>query len=63
MNVDLSKRIGITGLLSTKVKQKHVFTIFHKNEYGDRQVTILDFNKKEFVLPIKEAPSDSTKIK
>ena len=46
MNVDLSKRIGITGLLSTKVKQKHVFTIFHKNEYGDRQVTILDFNKK-----------------
>ena len=63
MDVGLAKRIGIIGLLFTKVEHQHVFTIIHKDEYGDRQVAILDFDNKEFVLPIKAALSDITEIK
>ncbi len=32
-------------------------------ELGDRQVAILDFDNKEYVLPIKAALSDITEIK
>ena len=63
MDVGLAKRIGIIGLLFTKVEHQHVFTIIHKDEYGDRQVAILDFDNKEFVLQIKAALSDITEIK
>ena len=45
MDVGLAQRIGIIGLLFTKVEHQHVFTIIHKDEYGDRQVAILDFDK------------------
>ena len=58
-----SSKVGIIGLLFTKVEHQHVFTIIHKDEYGDRQVAILDFDNKEFVLPIKAALSDITEIK
>ena len=63
MDVGLAQRIGIIGLLFTKVEHQHVFTIIHKDEYGDRQVAILDFDNKEYVLPIKAALSDITEIK
>ncbi len=63
MDVGLAQRIGIIGLLFTKVEHQHVFTIIHKDEYGDRQVAILDFDNKEFVLPIKAALSDITEVK
>ena len=63
MDVGLAKRIGIIGLLFTKVEHQHVFTIVHQDEYGDRKVAILDFDNKEFVLPIKAALSDITEIK
>ena len=63
MDVGLAQRIGIIGLLFTKVEHQHVFTILHKDEYGDRKVSILDFDNKEYVLPIKAALSDITEIK
>ena len=63
MDVGLASRIGIIGLLFTKVEHQHVFTIIYKDEYGDRKVAILDFDNKEFVLPIKAALSDFTEVK
>ena len=61
--MELASRIGIIGLLFTKVEHQHVFTIVYRDEYGDRKVAILDFDNKEFVLPIKSALSDLTEIK
>ena len=49
-------------LILTKVENQYVFTIIHKDEYGDRQVAILDFDNKEFIFPIKEALLDITEI-
>jgi len=62
-DMELASRIGIIGLLFTKVEHQHVFTIVYRDEYGDRKVAILDFDNKEFVLPIKSALSDLTEIK
>ncbi len=63
MDSDLARRIGIFGLLFTKVEHKHVFSIVYKDEYGDRKVALLDFDQKQYVLPMKSALSDITEIK
>ena len=63
MDTDLASRIGIIGLLFKKVEHQHVFTIVYKDEINDRQVAILDFDDKQYVLPIKAALSDYSEIK
>lgn len=54
----LAGRIGIIGLLFTKVEQNHVFTIIYNDEFGDRQSALLTFDDKQYVLPMKSALSD-----
>jgi len=63
MDADLASRIGIIGLLFKKVEHQHVFTIVYRDEFNDRQVAILDFDDKQYVLPIKAALSDYSEIK
>ena len=60
--MDLARRIGIIGLLFKKVEHQHVFTIVYRDNFGDRQRAILDFDDKQFVMPIKSALSDVTEI-
>ncbi len=62
MDTDLASRIGIIGLLFTKVEHQHIFTIVYRDEFGDRKVAILDFDDKQFVLPIKAALAEVTEI-
>jgi len=59
----LASRIGILGLLFTKVEHVHVFTIVYKDEFGDRNTVLLDFDNKEYVLPMKSALSETSEIK
>ena len=61
-DVNLARRIGIIGLLFKKVEHQHVFTIVYRDDFGDRQVAILDFDDKQFVMPIKSALADATEI-
>ena len=61
-NWDLASRIGIIGLLFTKVEQNHVFTIVYKDEFGDRQSALLTFDDKQYVLPMKAALSDIKEV-
>ena len=61
-DVSLARRIGIIGLLFKKVEHQHVFTIVYRDDFGDRQVAILDFDDKQFVMPIKSALADATEI-
>ena len=63
MNSALASRIGIIGLLFTKIEHQHIFTIVYKDEFDDRKVAILDFDNKEYVLPIKAALSEVSEIK
>ena len=63
MDVDLASRIGIIGLLFTKVEHQHVFTIIYNDEFGDRKVAILDFDQKQYVLPIKAALSEVSELR
>ena len=63
MNSDLASRIGIIGLLFTKIEHQHIFTIVYTDEFNDRKVSILDFDNKEYVLPIKAALSEVTEVK
>jgi len=58
----LAARIGIIGLLFTKVEHMHVFTIIYRDEFGDRQTALLDFDNKEYVLPMKAALSEAKEI-
>ena len=62
MNSALVARIGIIGLLFTKIEHQHIFTIVYKDEFDDRKVAILDFDNKEYVLPIKAALSEVTEV-
>ena len=62
MNSALAARIGIIGLLFTKIEHQHIFTIVYKDEFDDRKVAILDFDNKEYVLPIKAALSEVTEV-
>ena len=59
---DLASRIGIVGLLFTKVEHVHVFTIVYRDEFGDRQTTLLDFDNKEYVLPMKAALGEAKEV-
>ncbi|MCP9876602.1 hypothetical protein [Cyanobium sp. Tous-M-B4] len=59
---DLAGRIGIIGLLFTKVEHIHVFTIVYRDEFGDRQTTLLDFDNKQYVLPMKAALAEAKEI-
>jgi len=63
MDVDLASRIGIIGLLFKKVEHQHVFTIIYTDEFGDRKVAILDFDQKQYVLPIKAALSEVSELR
>lgn len=58
----LASRIGIIGLLFTKVEHMHVFTIVYRDEFGDRQTALLDFDNKEYVLPMKAALSEAKEV-
>lgn len=58
----LASRIGIIGLLFTKVEHKHVFAIIYKDEFGDRGNVLLDFDNKEYVLPMKAALSEAKEV-
>ena len=58
----LASRIGIIGLLFTKVEHMHVFTIVYHDEFGDRQTALLDFDNKEYVLPMKAALSEAKEV-
>ena len=58
----LASRIGIIGLLFTKVEHIHVFTIVYRDEFGDRQTALLDFDNKEYVLPMKAALSEAKEV-
>ena len=40
-----------------------VFTIIYNDEFGDRKVAILDFDQKQYVLPIKAALSEVTELR
>jgi hypothetical protein len=51
----LASRIGILGLLFTRVEHEHVFTIVYLDEFGDRQVALLDFDNIQYVAAMKEA--------
>lgn len=51
----LASRIGILGLFFTKVEHEHVFTIVYLDEFGDRQVALLDFDEYQYVAPMKTA--------
>lgn len=51
----LASRIGILGLLFTKVEHEHLFTIVYLDEFGDRQVALLDFDDFQYVAPMKKA--------
>lgn len=62
MDAGLASRIGIIGLLFTKVEHMHVFTIVYKDDFGDRQTLILDFDDNQYVQPIKAALSDATEV-
>ena len=62
MNSALAARIGIIGLLFTKLEHQHIFTIVYKDEFDDRKVAILDFDNKEYVLPIKAALSEVSEV-
>ncbi len=62
MDSALASRIGIIGLLFTKIEHQHIFTIVYQDEFGDRKVAILDFDNKEYVLPIKASLSEITEI-
>ena len=59
----LASRIGILGLLFTKVEHMHVFTIVYKDEFGDRNTVLLDFDNKEYVLPMRAALSETIEVK
>jgi len=59
---ELANRIGIVGLLFTKVEHIHVFTIVYRDEFGDRQTALLDFDNKEYVLPMKAALSEAKEV-
>lgn len=59
---DLASRIGIIGLLFTKVEHKHVFAIVYRDEFGDRGNVLLDFDNKEYVLPMKAALSEASEL-
>ena len=59
---DLASRIGIVGLLFTKVEHVHVFTIVYRDEFGDRQTTLLDFDNKEYVFPMKAALGEAKEV-
>ena len=59
----LAARIGILGLLFTKVEHMHVFTVVYKDEFGDRNTVLLDFDNKEYVLPMKAALGEAVEIK
>ena len=63
MDLDLASKIGIIGLLFTKIEHQHVFTIIYSDEFGDRKVAILDFDQKQYVLPMKAALSEVTELK
>ena len=58
----LASRIGIIGLLFTKVEHMHVFTIVYRDEFGDRQTALLDFDDKQYVLPMKAALSEAKEV-
>lgn len=58
----LANRIGILGLLFTKVEHIHVFSIVYRDEFGDRKVALLDFDDKQYVLPIKAALSEAKEV-
>jgi hypothetical protein len=60
---DLAARIGIIGLLFTKAEHKHVFAIVYRDEFGDRGNVLLDFDNKEYVLPMKAALSEASEIR
>lgn len=62
MDAGLASRIGILGLLFTKVEHMHVFTIVYRDGFGDRQTLILDFDDNQYVLPIKAALSEATEV-
>jgi len=62
-DLGLASRIGLIGLLFTKVVQNHIFTIVYNDEYGDRQSALLTFDDKQYVLPMKAALSDLPEIK
>ena len=38
-------------------------TIIYNDEVGDRKVAILDFDQKQYVLPIKAALSEVTELR
>jgi hypothetical protein len=59
----LASRIGLLGLLFTKVEHMHVISIVYNDEFGDRQSLILDFDQNQYVLPIKAALSDYSEVK
>jgi len=59
----LASRIGILGLLFTKVEHIHVFTIVYRDEFGDRNTVLLDFDNKEYVLPMKAALGETVEIR
>jgi hypothetical protein len=63
MDVGLARRIGIIGLLFTKVEHMHVFTIIYKDDFGDRQTLLIDFDDNQHVNPMKAALSDSTEVR
>jgi hypothetical protein len=58
----LASRIGVAGLLFTKVEQNHVFSIIYNDEFGDRQSALLTFDDKQYVLPMKGMLSDINEV-
>jgi hypothetical protein len=56
----LAERIGILGLFFTKVEHEHVFTIVYLDEFGDRQVALLDFDEYQYVAPMRAALATAT---
>lgn len=58
----LASRIGILGLLFSKVEHEHVFTIVYLDEFGDRQVALLDFDDYQYVAPMKAALGTAAEV-
>ncbi|WP_136975470.1 hypothetical protein [Synechococcus sp. N26] len=55
MDTELAARIGIIGLLFKKVVHRHVFSINYRDNFGDKQSLIVNFNDSQYVNPMLAA--------
>ena len=55
MDTELAARMGIIGLLYKKAVHHHVFSINHRDDFGDKQNMIVNFSDSQHVNPMLAA--------